>query len=217
MSSRKSHLLVRLALSDQEYWLLHLNDPTLETRTLEVFYWPRKSFNWQSYKISIWQVLQKSDFDVIYLNFWSNIALRGQNEASSFFLSEDIFLKIDLMKCGSIKKICWNVWKSFCYLYSKGWTQKLILPLLLVWDPLVPLTLFAPAYLSIFRWGGGTLNVLGLDGVRVLIIFGNDLLWNDLPYYEISVFLTNFTFILRRNEIILWPGVKSVHHPSPNS
>ena len=144
MSSRKSHLLVRLALSDQEYWLLHLNDPTLETRTLEVFYWPRKSFNWQSYKISTWQVLQKSDFDVIYLNFWSNIALRGQNEASSFFLSEDIFLKIDLMKCGSIKKICWNVWKSFCYLYSKGWTQKLILPLLLVWDPLVPLTLFAP-------------------------------------------------------------------------
>ena len=26
------------------------------------------------------------------------------------------------------------------------------------------------------------LNILGLGGVRVPILFGNDLLWNDLPY-----------------------------------
>ena len=49
--------------------------------------------------------MQKSDFDVIYLNFWSNIPVWGQNEAISFFLSEDIFLKIVWMDCGSIKNL----------------------------------------------------------------------------------------------------------------
>ena len=48
------------------------------------------------------------------------------------------------------------------------------------------LTLFAPAYLTIPKnWEGGGaeyLNMLGLGGVRVPIIFGNDLLCNDLPY-----------------------------------
>ena len=38
------------------------------------------------------------------------------------------------------------------------------------------LTLLGPAYLSISN------NNLGLGGVRVSIIFGNDLLWNDVPY-----------------------------------
>ena len=50
-------------------------------------------------------------------------------------------------------------------------------------------TLFSPAYFSISRsQGGGTmcppppLNILGLGGVRVPILFGNDLLWNNLRY-----------------------------------
>ena len=48
------------------------------------------------------------------------------------------------------------------------------------------LTLFDPAYLSISRnQGGGTLyplNILVLGGVRVPILFGIDLLWNDVSF-----------------------------------
>ena len=49
------------------------------------------------------------------------------------------------------------------------------------------LTLFAPAYMSISKdWGGerahcAPLNILELVGVGVPILFGNDLLWNNLP------------------------------------
>ena len=40
----------------------------------------------------------------------------------------------------------------------------------------VPLTLFAPAYLSVSK---DPLSILGLSGVRVPILFGNDLSMND--------------------------------------
>ena len=41
------------------------------------------------------------------------------------------------------------------------------------------LTLFKPAYLSIFKDHGGGLSILGLGGVRVPIPFGNDLPMTD--------------------------------------
>ena len=50
------------------------------------------------------------------------------------------------------------------------------------------LTLFTPAYFGISGTGGGhivpPLSILGLGGVRVPILFGNDLSWNDLPYLK---------------------------------
>ena len=52
----------------------------------------------------------------------------------------------------------------------------------------VLLTLFGPAYKSVSRNQGGhivtppSLNILGLGGVSVPILFGIDLLWNDLPF-----------------------------------
>ena len=42
----------------------------------------------------------------------------------------------------------------------------------------INLTLLGPAYLSISK----DLNMLGLGWVRVPILFGNNFLWNDLPY-----------------------------------
>ena len=48
------------------------------------------------------------------------------------------------------------------------------------------LTLFVLAYFDVSGTGGGhivpPLNIFGLGGVRVPILFGNDLLWNDLLY-----------------------------------
>ena len=48
------------------------------------------------------------------------------------------------------------------------------------------LTLLGPAYLSVSKDHVGhiapSLNILGLGRVRVPILFGNDLLWNDLPH-----------------------------------
>ena len=41
--------------------------------------------------------------------------------------------------------------------------------------------LFAPAYLKISE----DLNILGLGGLAVAILFGNDLLWNHLPFKRI--------------------------------
>ena len=47
----------------------------------------------------------------------------------------------------------------------------------------IPLTLFTPAYFGISGTGGGhivpPLSILGLGGVRVPILFGNDLPMND--------------------------------------
>ena len=50
------------------------------------------------------------------------------------------------------------------------------------------LTLLKPAYLRVSKNQGGVAhcappqNILGLGGVMVPILFGNDLLWDDLPY-----------------------------------
>ena len=48
------------------------------------------------------------------------------------------------------------------------------------------LTLFVPAYFHVSGTRGGhivpPLRILGLGGVRVPILFGNDLLWNIWPY-----------------------------------
>ena len=56
-------------------------------------------------------------------------------------------------------------------------------PLLLAW---FLLTLWQPAYLSVSKNQGGShcapQNNFGLGGVRVPILFGNDLPMNDLPY-----------------------------------
>ena len=68
------------------------------------------------------------------------------------------------------------------------------------------LTLFAPAYLTIPKnWEGGGaeyLNMLGLGGVRVPILFGNDLLWYCLPskrIYEVWMhrILQNNVWVLK--------------------
>ena len=48
-----------------------------------------------------------------------------------------------------------------------------------------PLTLLGPAFSSISKDGGAhsaPINIFGLNGVRVPILFGNDFLWNDSPY-----------------------------------
>ena len=73
-----------------------------------------------------------------------------------------------------------------------------------------------------------TIDHFGLGGVRVPIIFGNDLLWNDLPYlkgfvkvgclepskerrltqflgvpsHEILVFLRNFIYLAKQGSFI---------------
>ena len=60
----------------------------------------------------------------------------------------------------------------------------------LTWSDLIKkstLTLFKPAYLGVSKYQGGghivpPLSTLGLGGVRVPILFGNDLTMNDWPY-----------------------------------
>ena len=65
---------------------------------------------------------------------------------------------------------------KFCNLYcwsKSAWTDN-------------QLTLFAPAFFSTSKdRGGPPLNILGLGGVTVSILFEYDLLWNDSPYSKI--------------------------------
>ena len=65
-----------------------------------------------------------------------------------------------------------------------GTTQTQAKPSMVLDRDMEALTLLGPAYLSVSKDRGGAQDTLGLGGVRVPNLFGNDLLWNNLPYIK---------------------------------
>ena len=62
------------------------------------------------------------------IRFWCNISKfleqhrsLGSKWGHIFLFIQRHFFKDCLDGLWFYKKICWSVWKSFCYLYSKGW------------------------------------------------------------------------------------------------
>ena len=173
-------------------------------------------------------------FDAVYFHrigeiwFWNITVVWGQlscNAMHNALLLQNIMTQYSVFWCTVVPENEWDLVSDpapglspaptsfFCILpLQRTWNA--VLYMLVAPQPIFKMLIAYPVTRGAILCPPAPLNILGLGGVRVPIFFGDDLLWNDLPYSKGFVkfgcpepstnCLTFETFVRQRG---IWPDL----------